>query len=132
MTPSQIGERAEMAVVMALSHVGKTVYLPIGASGRYFRTASNTRNTPKDYRGQVEFFGVYCHDRRETYLVPVEDVPLRGAQLRLTVPRSSQSKGIRWARDYLLATLVPPTLCEAGDYELLTETAGSTALNVEP
>jgi hypothetical protein len=141
MTPSDIGERAEMAVIAALARTGKSVYLPIGSSGRadlvfedeqglhrvqvkngrlmgdvvYFRTHSNTANRPKDYRGHVEYFGVYCHARREVYLVPVDQVPSRGANLRLRPPRSPQVTGVRWAHDYLLAPDVVPRLFEPDD-----------------
>lgn len=128
MTPSQVGERAEAAVVDALIQIGKAVYLPTGASGRCdllfeddaglhrvqvkngvlrgeivcFRTASNTKNRPKDYRGEVDFFGVYCHELRSAFLVPVEDAPLRAGYLRLTPPRNGQRRGIRWADQYQL------------------------------
>jgi hypothetical protein len=128
MTPSQVGERAEAAVVAALVHVGKSVYVPFGASGRcdlifedasgiyrvqvkagtvrndvvFFRTCSNTNNEPKDYRGQVEFFGVYCHDTSSAYLVPVDHVPSRVGHLRLRPPLNNQRHGIRWAEEYRL------------------------------
>lgn len=55
-----------------------------------------------DYREDVDFFGVYCHDRGEVYLVPVMDVPLRGAHLRLEPARNGQQSGVRWASQYLL------------------------------
>ena len=128
MTPSQVGERAEAAVIAALAHVGKHVYLPLGASGRcdlifedesgtyrvqvkagtvrddvvFFRTCSNTKNEPKDYRGQVEFFGVFCHDTGSVYLVPVQEVPARAGHLRLRPTKNNQRHGIRWADDYRL------------------------------
>ena len=158
MTPSEIGERAEIAVLAALAHAGKSVYVPVSGSGRtdlvfedetglhsvqvksgrvigdvvYFATCSNTRNQPRDYRGEVEYFGVYCHEVGDTYLVPVAEMPARGAHLRLGPPRSAQRQGIRWAKDYLLASGLAPRLFEPGDYELLEPAAGSTAVNVEP
>lgn len=128
LTPSEIGERAEAGILAALVRAGKFVYLPFGASGRadlvfedkhgfhsvqcksgrvlgdvvFFLTASRTNNEPKDYRGEVDFFAVYCHARAEAYLIPVDDVPKRAAHLRLRPTRNGQAKGIRWASDYLL------------------------------
>jgi ArsR family transcriptional regulator len=69
-----------------------------------FRTYSVGRGPARDYRGEVDVFGVYCHDRKEVYLVPVRDVPLRGASLRLTPPRNGQRSGIRMAAHYLIST----------------------------
>ena len=40
-----------------------------------FRTYSVGRGPAKDYRQDVGVFGVYCHERGEIYLVPVDDVP---------------------------------------------------------
>jgi hypothetical protein len=50
----------------------------------------------------VDYFGVYCPDTRQVYLVPVEAVPDRGANLRVETPRNNQSKGVRWAKDYVI------------------------------
>jgi hypothetical protein len=126
--PSEIGERAEAAVLAALACVGKHVLLPFGEQRRYdlayeeagrlvkvqcksghvrkgvirFRTHSVGRSSIRDYREDVDFFGVYCHDRNEVYLVPVNDVPLRGATLRITPPRNGQKSGVRSAAQYLL------------------------------
>lgn len=57
---------------------------------------------PESYRGEADFFGVYCHERQAVYLVPVDHVPDVAAHLRLSPPRNGQSKGIRWASEYLL------------------------------
>lgn len=119
MTPSQIGERAEAALITALVHAGKTVYLPMGGSQRAdlvfederglhrvqvksgvlkervitFATCSNTKNIPKDYRGEIDYFGVYCHDLRAAFLVPVTNAPLRAAQLRLDRRATGRRRG---------------------------------------
>lgn len=128
MNPSQVGERAEAAVVAALTHAGKAVYLPFGASGRCdlvyedgaslrrmqvkngilrngivkFATCSNTNNVPQDYRSDVDVFGVYCHDLATVFLVPVDQVPLRAGYLRVAAPRNSQQRNIRWAEQFRL------------------------------
>jgi hypothetical protein len=66
------------------------------ASSQYHRGGKR-----QDYRGQIDAFGVYCQDNQKVYIVPIQDLPLvREAKLRLTPPRNSQVKGIRWAAGY--------------------------------
>ncbi|MEA2460467.1 MAG: hypothetical protein QOH90_644 [Actinomycetota bacterium] len=128
MTPSEIGERTEAAVLAALAAAGKHLLLPFGGHHRYdlayedstgrlvkvqcksarevkgaliFKTCSYVHGSPRDYRDEVDIFGLYCHSRREVYFVPVEDVPRRGAHLRLDPARNGQSAGIRMASTYL-------------------------------
>ena len=119
----------------ALVHTGKLVYLPFGASGRCdlvfqdeqgihrvqvkngalrdgivkFATCSNTNKIQIDYRQDVDVFGVYCHELASVFLVPVNAVPLRAGYLRITAPRNSQQRKIRWAEQYRL-DWAPPTL----------------------
>src|SRR5439155_26640702 len=69
----------------------------------HFRTCSNTNNLPRDYRGEIDLFGVYSPELDQVYLVPVADAPSRGCYLRLSPARNGQAKGIRWAEDYLLS-----------------------------
>src|SRR5437868_416540 len=118
-----------MEVARALIQAGKHVYLPFFAADSRvdlvyedshgfhrvqcktsrllgdviaFCTCSNTKNVRKDYRTDVDSFGVYCPELGQVFLVPVADVPARAGHLRLTPTRNGQAKGIRWARDYLL------------------------------
>lgn len=56
-----------------------------------------------DYRGQADFFGVYCPETDGVYLVPVDEVPLTAAALRVTPTRNNQEIGVRWAKDYQLS-----------------------------
>ncbi|MEN3272892.1 MAG: hypothetical protein V7636_1653 [Actinomycetota bacterium] len=67
-----------------------------------FRVCSNTGNIPRDYRGEVDAFGVYSPDLDRVYLVPVEHTATRACSLRLEPARSGQQKGIRLASDYEL------------------------------
>jgi hypothetical protein len=60
------------------------------------------RGSIRNYRDDIDFFGVYCHDSGEVYLVPVDDVPSRVASLRLSPARNGQQVGVRWASQYLL------------------------------
>lgn len=118
-----------MAVLAALARAGKRVLKPF-ADHRYdlayeedgalvkvqcktgvvrngvisFPTCSISRHGVRhDYRKDADYFGVYCHDRSEVYLVPVEEVPLRLAHLRVEPPRNGQKAGVRFAAQYLLS-----------------------------
>jgi hypothetical protein len=54
-----------------------------------------------DYRGAIDFFGVYCPDNQKVYLIPIKDVTTTGGcYLRLDPPKNNQRKRIRWAKDY--------------------------------
>jgi hypothetical protein len=127
--PSTLGARAEMAVASALHRAGHEVFVPLfAANGRVdlvadgptglqriqvktarlvkgalmFKTCSNTRNQPVDYRGEVDAFGVHAPDLDLVYLVPIEVTSIRGCSLRLEPPRNNQHAGIRWASDHLV------------------------------
>ena len=129
--PSALGAQAELAVASALTRAGRQVYLPFFAAhtrvdlvfedelGLHrvqcktsrlrgdvvaFATCSNTKHVRKDYRGEVDLFGVYSPELDQVFMVPVGDVPLRLGHLRLRPARNVQSKGIRWAADYVVDT----------------------------
>ena len=57
---------------------------------------------PRDYRGEVDVFGVYSPQLDEVFIVPVNDVATRLCSLRLAPPRNNQAVGIRWAEPYRL------------------------------
>jgi hypothetical protein len=54
----------------------------------------------RDYRGQIEYFGVYCPQLDRAFLVPVDIVGKTGGVLRLSETKNNQSKNIHWAQDY--------------------------------
>jgi hypothetical protein len=59
-----------------------------------------------DYRGDVDFFGVYCPENDSVYLVPIDVVTApRICTLRVTRAKNNQTKRVRWAGEYLV---VPP------------------------
>jgi hypothetical protein len=121
---------AEVEVAAALVRSGRRVYLPfLAADGRIdlifddpeqgllraqcktgrvvgevltFKVCSNTRNAPRDYRGEVDVFGVYSPQLDAVFIVPVDDVATRLCHLRLAPTRNGQAKGIRWAEPYRL------------------------------
>lgn len=72
-----------------------------------FATASSMNHTVKHkglrhYRGQADYFEVYVEQLDTVYFLPVEDVGLGRASLRLVPSKNNQEKHIRWARDYEL------------------------------
>jgi hypothetical protein len=54
----------------------------------------------RNYRGQIELFGVYCADTDTSYLVPVNDVGLAEGRLRFEAPKNKQSAGVKLASNY--------------------------------
>lgn len=130
MTPSEVGAQAEVAVATALMKAGRHVFVPVfsshsrvdlvylddtGATRRVqckasklsggvitFWACSNTGKQRKDYRADVDEFGVYSAALNQVYLVPVTEAPSRMACLRLKPTRNSQQAGVRWAKHYLL------------------------------
>ena len=126
---STIGNKTEAMVLSALVQVGYSTLLPFGGGHPYdiaiddgdkllrvqcktgrlvkgavvFPTAIICRsNTYRSYRGDVDYFGVYCPGTAQVYLVPIADVPERAASLRVVHPLNGQSHGIRWAKDYVI------------------------------
>jgi hypothetical protein len=126
---SSIGNRTEGIVLAALVEAGYHPLLPFGGGHPYdialddggklmrvqcktgrllkgavnFPTAIMCRdNNYRSYRGDVDYFGVYCPGTKKVYLVPIGDVPDRTANLRVESTRNGQAKGIRWAKDYVI------------------------------
>jgi hypothetical protein len=52
------------------------------------------------YQGQVDYFAVYSHELRKTYLLPVNDVSQTRTHLRLVPSKNNQEKNVHWAADY--------------------------------
>jgi PD-(D/E)XK endonuclease len=65
-----------------------------------FWSCSQGRGPRKNYRGQAEFFGVYCPKIDSTFLVPVGHVGKVHGYLRLEKAANGQNKGVRYAEDY--------------------------------
>jgi hypothetical protein len=58
------------------------------------------KSIKKSYRGQIDYFGVYCPANGRVYLIPIADLGDNGAFLRIDPPRNHQRRFIRWASDY--------------------------------
>jgi hypothetical protein len=64
----------------------------------------NPQTYHRDYRGQVDYFAVYCPETTGVYLVPILDLPgSRCAYLRVDPPRNSQRRKVRFAAPYEIA-----------------------------
>ena len=74
------------------------------ASSHYSYVNSKSMGVHKrqDYRGQVEYFAVYCEALGTVYLIPVANVGITAVRLRLIPTKNKQEKNVRWAADYEL------------------------------
>lgn len=65
---------------------------------------SGNAGTRRDYKDAAELFAVLNPETGDVYIIPVEEVGHTAASLRLIPTLSRQSKGIRWAKNYLLTS----------------------------
>ena len=56
----------------------------------------------RHYRGQCDYFAVFCEELDKIYLIPVDQVGINSAKLRLAPAKNNQMKNVRWAKDYEL------------------------------
>lgn len=127
MNTDTIGDISEVKILSRLLELGYTVSVPWGKNQRYdlivdtgdtliraqcktgrlrdgvvrFNTSSHSRYGDKDYKGQIEWFLIYCPDTNETYCVLEKDAGTSEMFLRVEEPLSNHSS-IRWAKDYKL------------------------------
>lgn len=124
-----IGDTAVAGVLARLLKRGDAILLPFGDSQRYdlvldkggqlFRVqckngrirngcirfnSSSTQwykgHRRRNYKGQIDYFGIYCPELDKTYLVPVDDVGETQGILRINPPKNNQSKLVRWSNKY--------------------------------
>lgn len=69
-----------------------------------FSCASWQRDTKvkSTYVNQVDFFGVYCPETKQCYLVPIEDCPSNEMSLRIVASLSGQVQGTNLAEKYII------------------------------
>ncbi len=74
-----------------------------------FSNESGYYNYAKEYsrraytKEEIDCYGVYCPETDSVYLIPFEDAQAIGqVSLRVEAPKNGQSKGIRWAKDFLI------------------------------
>jgi hypothetical protein len=73
---------------------------------------SGNAGTRRDYKDAADLFAVLNVETGDVYIIPVKEVGHTVACLRLNPTLSGQSKGIRWAKNYLL------TSCSEQDEEV--------------
>jgi hypothetical protein len=61
--------------------------------------ATQNRQT-RHYRGQCDYFAIYCEKLSKVYLIPVDEVGTTSANLRLELAKNNQEKKVKWAKDY--------------------------------
>jgi hypothetical protein len=80
---------------------GDGAYIEFATASTYYHTKRGRMgHGRKDYRGQIDYFAVYCPDRKAVYLIPVEHVGVTNARLRLIPTANRQENNVRWAKDY--------------------------------
>jgi hypothetical protein len=126
MHTKQKGDITTAKVMTHLLALGKTVLIPWGDNQRYdlvidegnhfkrvqcktgrlingciaFNTSSTGNpNAPyrNSYLGQADLFGVFSPELDKCYLVPVEQVSVVEARLRIEPTKNNQAKGVLWA-----------------------------------
>jgi hypothetical protein len=55
----------------------------------------------RDYINEIEYFGVYCPDNKQCYLVPISETPNKQTgSLRIDPPKNNNKRRITWAKDF--------------------------------
>ena|SRR5712692_5978945 len=84
----------------------KTARIDEGRTEIMFNTAirnvTGKNRQSRHYRGQCDYFAAYNEALNKVYLIPVNQVGLTSAILRLTPRRNNQDKNTIWAKDYEL------------------------------
>lgn len=125
------GDITELKIATKLVELGEQILFPYGDNNRYdivvdkgdkfvkiqcktgrlkngvviFNTCSHhcrKNYIMKNYRGEIDLFGIYCPQNKKCYLVPVEDVGVSNARLRVYPPKNNQHKKIIFAKKYEL------------------------------
>lgn len=122
------GNISEGRLISALMSKGKKVALPLGENQRYdlilddtgqlktvqcktgrlrkgaviFNACSQNPLTGKrfSYKGQCDYFGVFCPDTDKAYLVPVDKIGSLQGNLRVDPSKNGQKVGIVLAKDF--------------------------------
>ena len=130
LNPKAIGERSEAMVLAALLRAGELVAFPFGDNQRYdllvdrgdrilrlqVKTGRLARGVveaslcssythrgggKRGYRGQCDYFAIYCPENNGVYFVPVGECGETSIYLRVEplTGRTRQHRHVRWACD---------------------------------
>lgn len=129
MNTKQIGEISEALMMAKFLELGWIVLKPFGDNQRYdlvidkgngfekvqvktghlkngvirFATVSSyvhRKNGTKNYKGQCDYFGIYCPANKKCYLIKVNDSTMSQGSLRIELPKNKQVKNITMASNY--------------------------------
>lgn len=129
MNSKQIGELSEAEILLRFLRKGISVSIPHGDNQRYdfiidcdnklykiqvktgrinndcvvFDTCSSQihrDNGKQGYRGQIDYFAVYCPVIDKAYLISVNDVGERACRLRLQPTKNNNAKLVNFAVDH--------------------------------
>jgi len=128
MLPKQKGEITEAIILAKFIERGEVVLLPWGDNQRFdmvlyrnnkfiriqcktgkivngtirCNAKSTNWNTLEhyDYKGQIEFFAIYCPDNKKCYMISVDDVGISQISLRIDIPKHGNQYSFKWAKDY--------------------------------
>lgn len=67
------------------------------------RSTKSTTAEVRTYKGEVDYFGVYCPQLDKCYLIPENDVPPSGRAIQIRIDPSKcnhEIHNINWAKDY--------------------------------
>lgn len=85
---------------------GAITFYTCSNSYQYTKT-SGVDHKRHDYRGQADFFAVFCPDNSRTYLIAVDSVGRSKATLRIDPPKNGQTMFTRWAKDFEIHPSIP-------------------------
>lgn len=108
-----------------------------------FATASTYGHLPtpreirRDYAGEIDEFAVYCPETQGIYVLAIDDVRTKSAAyLRVDAPRNRQSRGVRRASDFHVATvgcaIAPPLRIDADGATLIADASRSRLRQARP
>src|SRR5712691_10073641 len=100
--PASSGQRAQLVRIQC-----KSARLSKDGSCLFFNSynlGGEGKRQRRGYHGDAEYFGVYDHELRKVYLIPVDECPVGDTSLRLKDTgskwKNQYSAGVRWAKDY--------------------------------
>jgi hypothetical protein len=130
MNTNQVGNTSQILVTAEFVKRGIPVCIPYGDNERYdlvvdiynklykiqiktgryqngfvrFKASSSHFHRGKSgvmsYKGQIDYFAVYCPQLNTFYLIHVEEATNSTTSLRVEPTKNNQLEGIRWATDY--------------------------------
>ncbi len=70
------------------------------SSHYHTKEGQRTKDFKRDYKGQIEAFGVFCQETRECYMVSVDEVGTNEGSLRVDPMKAGSKYKVKWAKDY--------------------------------